>query len=628
MLYNNQIIDNTYQIIKEIGSGGMGVVYLAYHLRLEKYIVMKKIKGHYSDISFVRNEVDILKKLHHPYLPQVYDFIEYESNLYTIIDYIDGYDLDYYINNNFNFTEGQLIKWLAQLCEVLEYLHSQNPPILHTDIKPANIIITNEGDICLIDFGISLNNTYDIKGLSKNYSSPEQFFIAMNYNYSIENGICVDARTDIYSLGVTFYHLMTGIRPEPQTEGIVKLSMYQLPYNEALIGIIEKSMELNPNDRFESALQMKKAIVNMRKLDSRYKKYILTQIISSVLFGLVLIIGFIMIYYGNVNDISNNYQKDYAEFVNQIEKGDYDLAIEYGNGLINNSDYNTHIDENHRAEILYGIGNSYFEIDDYYNASQYYSKAIQYCGDDNKAEDYYRDYCIALINYGDLEKANQVLKEIEVKYPQSESAIVIDIMLLFKKHQYLEVVSSAEKAIPTIENLDNKRIVYLIKGDSLRELGDYDESVRAYEQALQIREDLSCLRKLGNTYLAYANKLSFNNMTLISRAKDYFEIIYYDYYATVDDMINLAQSYRLSGNNNSCIALLSEYVNDNEVDDYRVYMHLAIASSETGDNNTAFYCEKAHSLYNNYSEKTKEAFDDNDLKVMKELYKFYCNSAW
>ena len=76
MLFGGDIVNDTYSIVEEIGSGGMGVVYLAYHLRLEKYVVMKKIKNRNLDSSFLRNEVDILKKLHHPYLPQVYDIIE------------------------------------------------------------------------------------------------------------------------------------------------------------------------------------------------------------------------------------------------------------------------------------------------------------------------------------------------------------------------------------------------------------------------------------------------------------------------------------------------------------------------------------------------------------------------
>ena len=175
MLFENMIIGGTYRIISEIGSGGMGVVFLAYHLRLQKNVVLKQIKNPYADISMLRNEVDMLKGLHHPYLPQVYDFVEHDGYIYTVIDYIDGCDFNYYIENGWQFTESQLIKWLRQLCEVLAYLHSRNPQILHSDIKPGNIIVTASGDICLIDFGISVYNTDVLKGLSENYSSPEQY---------------------------------------------------------------------------------------------------------------------------------------------------------------------------------------------------------------------------------------------------------------------------------------------------------------------------------------------------------------------------------------------------------------------------------------------------------------------
>ena len=273
MFYENMIINDTYQVVEEIGSGGMGVVYLAYHLHLLKYVVLKKIKNPYADISLLRNEVDILKALHHPYLPQVYDFIEFEGDLYTVIDYIDGYDLNYYINNNWQFTESQLIKWLKQLCEVLSYLHSRDPQILHTDIKPGNIIITTGGDICLIDFGISLYNTDVIKGLSEYYSSPEQYNNLYYLQYGEGTYVQLDERTDIYSLGATFYHIMTGVRPDVKNYEQPAISEYSLPYSEALVSIVEQSMQYDIERRFRDADAMLHAINNIRKQDSRYKKY-------------------------------------------------------------------------------------------------------------------------------------------------------------------------------------------------------------------------------------------------------------------------------------------------------------------------------------------------------------------
>ena len=145
-----------YTIIRHLGKGGIGEIYLAYHENLRKQVIVKKVKDHCVDIMDSRIEVDILKNLHHRYLPQVYDFIQVNGGIYTVMDYIPGYDLEYYCNRQMHFSEEQLLFWMQQLLEVLDYLHTRKPPILHCDIKPANIMIQEDGDICLIDFNIRL----------------------------------------------------------------------------------------------------------------------------------------------------------------------------------------------------------------------------------------------------------------------------------------------------------------------------------------------------------------------------------------------------------------------------------------------------------------------------------------
>ena len=136
MLQTGDIIGGMYQIIREIGKGGTGVIYLGYHFRLQKQIVIKKIKEDFTGRVNVRAEADILKKLHHTYLPQVYDFLAVGTGIYTVMDYIPGHDLQYYLDNGYSFPEKTVIRWMKQLCEVLCYLHTQKPKILHSDIKP------------------------------------------------------------------------------------------------------------------------------------------------------------------------------------------------------------------------------------------------------------------------------------------------------------------------------------------------------------------------------------------------------------------------------------------------------------------------------------------------------------
>ena len=142
MFYQGQVLDGAYQIIEEIGQGGTGVVYLAWHLRLQKYIVVKRIKDGFAERANVRVEVDILKSLHHTCLPQVYDFFQLGSEVYTVMDYIEGRSLQSYLNEGYRFEERKLVFWMKQLCSVLIYLHGQKPAIWHSDIKPDNIMIT------------------------------------------------------------------------------------------------------------------------------------------------------------------------------------------------------------------------------------------------------------------------------------------------------------------------------------------------------------------------------------------------------------------------------------------------------------------------------------------------------
>ena len=206
------ILNGTYRIIKPIGVGGLGEVYLAYHENLRTYVVVKRVKDSHASLMNSRIEVDILKGLHHSYLPQVYDFLELPDGIFTVMEYIAGHDLKYYMDRNYQFSLNQLCLWFRQLCEVLKYLHSRSPQILHCDIKPGNIMINEEGEVCLIDFNISLDgeNNKELVGLSSHYASPEQYQKAEYKRRGMtEERIRLEPTSDIYSLGTVFYQRYT-----------------------------------------------------------------------------------------------------------------------------------------------------------------------------------------------------------------------------------------------------------------------------------------------------------------------------------------------------------------------------------------------------------------------------------
>ena len=624
MLYNNMIIDGMYQVVEEIGSGGMGVIYLAYHLRLQKYIVLKKIKNSNTDITMLRNEADILKSLHHPYLPQVYDFIEYQGNLYTVIDYIDGYDFNYYIQNGYVFSEGQLIKWLRQLCEVLDYLHSQTPPILHTDIKPGNIIITVSGDICLIDFGISLYGTDVIKGLSENYSSPEQYENFHYLQYGTGEYRQLDERTDIYSLGATFYHIMTGIRPDIKDYEQPKISQYALPYSEAFIDIIGSAMEVDRNRRFKSTANMLKAINNMKKHDARYKKYLAAQLLSSLTAAVMIICGVFMMINGYNQGVLSKYEAEYNNFITMADKGDMSGTVAAGQGIINNSEYSRLIDNKTKAQILHKIGDGYFDSGDYYNAAYYYKSVLDY----DKSDLHYRDYAFALISDNRTDEAKQVISEINAQYPGSSVITVTDAQLCYRNGEFLQAINKIDSSLNSL-NWDTENIytAFVIKGDSFNALGSFDEAAKAYEAALESKETVTALRKLGNTYLRYADRSL--NRSLYKNALNCFKKVYENYSANTDDIVNLAQTYLLAGeisSYNDCKQMLTETAEKYE--DCRIYIMLAIVSDATGDPKTETYCQKAHQLYRSLSENDKMMITSSSIKEIKGLYKTYCGQDW
>lgn len=307
----SQVIAGTYQVIREIGAGGGGVVYLATHLRLGKAVVLKADKRSLTrKLEVLRREVDALKNLSHTYIPQVYDFFEEEGIVYTVIDYVEGESLDKPLMRGERFSQPQVIKWACQLLEALRYLHEQPPfGLLHGDIKPANVMLTPQGDIRLIDFNIALalgEEGAARVGFSRGYASPEHYGIDYsglgrtqtvnsaatvvtespetqlgNQTSSVSvrgensrgsssrNGgaVMLDVRSDIYSTGATLYHLLTGVRPAQDARQV--RSAREFGVSASIAKIIERAMSPDPADRYPTAADMLDDFTHLREHDPR-----------------------------------------------------------------------------------------------------------------------------------------------------------------------------------------------------------------------------------------------------------------------------------------------------------------------------------------------------------------------
>lgn len=307
MPYPGEVLGGLYRIEDEIGAGGAGIIYRAWHLNLCKYVVVKKIRDHYVGVLNERGEVDILKSLRHTCLPQVYDFLCIGGSVYTVMDFIDGHDLKYYLDQGTWFDTATLFGWMLQLTDVLRYLHAHG--ILHLDIKPANIMVTTEGNVCLIDFNVSLSGAdEDVKGLSVPYASPEQ---CRRYQ-AVLAGIpsqaeILDARTDLYSLGASFYHMMTGYPPQAYPGESYPLHRFTLSYPAEFVRIVERAMCYDRRKRWQSADQMYRALEDLTK--SKAEKRTLKTVFGGMLAG-ILVISVIcgVLVYRNIHSVERAQQ--------------------------------------------------------------------------------------------------------------------------------------------------------------------------------------------------------------------------------------------------------------------------------------------------------------------------------
>lgn len=266
------VIDGKYEILKLIGQGGMSKVYLAMDKRLNKQWAVKEIEKRGRDknneviIQSAIAEANMIKRLDHPALPRIVDIIDNGQVIFVIMDYIEGEPLSKILDEYGAQPQELVIDWAKQLCEVLDYLHTCDPAIIYRDMKPANVMLKPDGHLKLIDFGIAREykeqNLADTVSLgTKGYAAPEQFGGKGQ----------TDARTDVYCLGVTLYHLVTGQNPcEPPYE-LYPIREWNPQLSGGLEKIIQKCTQLNPEDRYQSCAELLYALNHYEQVDDLYR---------------------------------------------------------------------------------------------------------------------------------------------------------------------------------------------------------------------------------------------------------------------------------------------------------------------------------------------------------------------
>lgn len=260
MLHAGEVLQNRYEIIKVIGKGGMSTVYQARDLENNNLLAVKEVErsghGENSDVEqkLAVGEGQLLKQLSNPHLPKIYDIIENHDTFMIVMDFIKGESLDKVIAKQGPMAMEHVLNWGMQICEVFHYLHNQPVPIIYRDMKPANVILTPEGQITMIDFGTARTLKQNVQMQedticigTAGFAAPEQFG---GIGQSTE-------RTDIFCLGATLYNLITGHSPCDRPVGILPLETWNPALaNSPISEIIQKCTRNDPNERYQTAMEL------------------------------------------------------------------------------------------------------------------------------------------------------------------------------------------------------------------------------------------------------------------------------------------------------------------------------------------------------------------------------------
>jgi len=267
MLETGTILQDRFLIEKELAHGGMGAVYLARDQKFGSCVAIKQRvhEGGGLAEAFER-EARLLNTLHHPILPHVSDYFSEGRDHFLVMEFIEGADLSEVLKRDGAFAVDNVVTWTLELLDGLDYLHSQDPPVIHRDIKPGNLKLTSRGNIVLLDFGLAKESpnpgqeARSVFGYSRRYSPLEQI-----------EGAGTDARSDIFSLGATIYHLITGQAPidaiarasaivAGRPDPLRSASEMDPDVSVEIADVIRQAMSMSPEGRFVSANAMKGAL--------------------------------------------------------------------------------------------------------------------------------------------------------------------------------------------------------------------------------------------------------------------------------------------------------------------------------------------------------------------------------
>ncbi len=651
---NDFIISTRYKPIGKIGEGSGGTIYKFRDLNLDMDVVFKEIKHSNVAKDYLYKEANILKNVSSPYLPKVFNSVQIEDMFFTVMEFIPGYSFSNLLDMKTEFSLKEILKWSLQLCEAIEILHNQQPPVLHCDIKPANIMLRENGNICLIDFNISMS-LLDKKyiGYSDGYSSPELIESITTSNIRI-----VDERSDIYSLGATLYHIITGekLKNDFNMELVRKYGSVEFAI------ILQKACKKNPKDRYQSIKDMHNAFLHIHENNSAYISLLYKQkrlkifYIAGFVVSIILCLASIgMIrqdkldqYFKLVDKqieyriegkfdeeinifkdasemIPSNLQSYYQNAYSLYEQGNYEDCILFIKNQILGNEKIKDGQEN-EENVYYLMADSYYQLKEYENSINIYTELMKM---KNLDALFYRDYAITLAYNGQIKVANEKLDEAiargltedSIFYAKSEMENALGNLDL--------AIENMNKALALSNDINLKQHAYIALSNYYRSKNDLENVKMILEKAhnnLPIEKQIQILESLAQVNIDLANRTS--NNTFRYAAIDYLNIVIeqgWDSYQTYDNLVLL---YEKSENYTQSLNVLKK-MKSIYGEDYNYFKRLAFIEVELQNLNDLE--DRNYEVFKEYYRKANSLYkgqDDQEMSVLKTVYDRVIQGGW
>lgn len=668
MIHEGDVIGGTYQVIKQIGQGGSGLVFLAYHRNLRKYVVIKRVQTDLANLETLRAETDILKNLRHRSIPQVFDFLVSNGEVFTVMEYMEGTSFDLLPAGGRQLSETQLLRMMLQLADILSYIHRHRPAVIHSDIKPENLILGADGYICLIDFNISVSTgvSSSLSGYSMHFASPEQMYMIREMNCGRRPQIRLDARTDIYSSGALFYYLATGLYPDtrcsPSNPGGTKgntphkhamaggaapgelpdaqvfyQDLREIGYSDAFCRVIARCLERDRNQRYADGGKLYSAIRHLRRQDKKFQRYIFLRAGSWILSAMLIGSGIWLLQEGAHQKVLDSYTRDLQVFTAACERGDTAAASQSSAALLSEKQFVKILEDRpeDRVTLLQCLGDEAYAKKQYAESWKCYEEALQTAKEASlETSRCYRDYAIASImdeKYIQAEDALNEARSTANGISDPDNGLVQAYLMIRRRDQGNDpegCIALCQSILQMNADADQKARACILAADACLEKRDADsgetdeERIRWLSQALEYSGEIKYQRMLASAYMEQADdsrRSQSQRKSSAEKALECYERITERSYSLPDDWISRVIVLQYIGDFEESMQILRPRLQEYP-DDYRFPMYMAFACDQTEDSaGAARYARTAMDLYDDTPAGSREAENSEAIARLEQI---------